>query len=47
MIKSINGPPVTSQAEAINFIKTNAEMFDNVVSNLGQERTVIYYPPEK
>jgi hypothetical protein len=41
---------VTSQAEAINFVKTNAEMYDKwevVVSNLGQERTVTYYSPEK
>jgi hypothetical protein len=50
VIKSINGHPVTSQAEAINFVKTNAEMYDKwevVVSNLGQERTVTYYSPEK
>ena len=50
VIKSINGHPVTSQAEAINFVKTNAEMYDKwevVVANLGQERTVTYYPPEK
>ena len=50
VIKSINGHPVSSQAEAINFVKTNAEMYDKwevVVSNLGQERTVTYYSPEK
>jgi hypothetical protein len=50
VIKSINGHPVTSQAEAINFVKTNAEMYDKwevVVSNLGQERTITFYPPEK
>lgn len=50
VIKSINGHPVTSQQEAINFVKNNQDMYDKwevVVSNLGQERTVTYFSPEK
>jgi hypothetical protein len=49
VIKSINGHEVTSQSEAITFVKANAEMYDKwevVVSNKGQERTVTFYPPE-
>ena len=50
VIKSINGHPVTSQQEAIAFVKNNQDMYDKwevVVSNLGQERTVTYFSPEK
>jgi len=50
VVKSINGHPVSSQQEAINFVKNNEDMYDKweiVVSNMGQERTVTYYPPEK
>jgi hypothetical protein len=50
VIKSINGHPVTSPPEAIAFVKNNQDMYDKwevVVSNLGQERTVTYFSPEK
>jgi hypothetical protein len=50
VIKSINGHPVTSTQEAINFVKNNAEMYESwkvVVENKGQERTVTYYPPKE
>ena len=50
VIKSINGHPVTSQQEAINFVKNNGEMYEKweiVVSNKGQERSITYLPPKK
>ena len=50
VIKSINGHPVTSKQEALSFVKNNQDMYDKwqvVVSNLGQERTVTFYPPKK
>jgi hypothetical protein len=49
VIKSINGHEVTSQQEAISFVKANEGMYDKwevVVSNKGQERTLTFYPPE-
>ena len=48
VIKSINGHPVTSTQEAISFVKNNQDAFDRwevVVSNMGQQRTVVYLPP--
>jgi hypothetical protein len=50
VIKSINGHAVTSTQEAINFVKNNEGMYEKwevVVSNMGQERTVTYFPPKE
>ena len=50
VIKSINGHPVTSTQEAIKFVKNNEGVYEKwevVVSNLGQERTVTYFPPKE
>lgn len=48
VIKAINGHPVKSQQEAIQFVKTNANLYDKweiLIENMGQERTVTIYPP--
>ncbi len=48
IIKSINGHPVTSAAEAISFVKNHADEYTTweiVVENMGRERTVIYESP--
>jgi len=50
VIKAINGHPVTSTQEAINFVKNNEgkyEKWEVTVSNKGQERTVTYFPPKE
>jgi len=49
VIKSINGHPVTSSQEAIQFAKNNAEKYkvwEIVIVNKGAERTVTYESPE-
>ncbi len=49
VIKSINGHPVTSEAEAIQFVKQNKDNYDVwevEVWNRGQTRTITYYPPK-
>lgn len=48
VIKSINGHTVTSVSEAITFVKNNKDKYsvwEVVVENKGQERTVIYESP--
>lgn len=48
IIKSINGHPVTSAAEAISFVKNHADEYTTweiVVENMGRERTVVYEAP--
>lgn len=50
VIKSINGHPVTSKEEAIQFVKNNKDKYDVwevEVWNRGQTRTVTYRPPNK
>lgn len=50
VIKSINGHAVTSESEAIQFVKQNKDNYDVwevEVWNRGQTRTVTYYPPKK
>jgi hypothetical protein len=49
VIKSINGHPVTSESEAIQFVKQNKDNYDVwevEVWNRGQTRTITYYPPK-
>lgn len=49
IIKSINGHPVTSTAQAITFVKNNQDKYSSwevVVENKGKERTVTYESPE-
>jgi hypothetical protein len=48
IIKSINGHPVTSTAEAITYVKNHKDEHDRwevVVENRGKERTVVYDSP--
>jgi hypothetical protein len=48
VIKSINGHPVTSTSEAIDFVKNNKDNYDTwkvVVENKGKERTMIFKSP--
>ena len=50
VIKSINGHPVTSKEEAIQFVKNNKDNYDVwevEVWNRGQTRTITYLPPKK
>jgi hypothetical protein len=50
VIKSINGHPVTSEEEAILFVKNHKDEYDRwevEVWNKGQTRTIVYYPPKK
>lgn len=50
VIKSINGHPVTSSQEAIQFAKNNSEKYkvwEIVIENKGAERTVTYESPEE
>jgi len=50
VIKSINGHPVSSESEAIQFVKQNKDNYDVwevEVWNRGQTRTMTYYPPKK
>jgi S1-C subfamily serine protease len=50
IIKSINGHPVKSVQEAINFAKNNANLYDVweiEVENKGQIRIVTYKVPKK
>jgi hypothetical protein len=50
VIKSINGHPVKSEQEAIQFVKANADVYDKwevEVENKGETRTVTIYPPKK
>jgi hypothetical protein len=49
VIKSINGHAVTSESEAIQFVKQNKDNYDVweiEVWNRGQTRTITYYPPK-
>lgn len=50
ILKSINGDPVTSEQEAIKYVKTNAEFTTTwvvVLESQGKERTLVYEsPPE-
>jgi hypothetical protein len=48
VVKSINGTPVTSTSEAIEYVKLNADttsVWEVVIENKGHERTVIYESP--
>jgi hypothetical protein len=48
VIKSINGHPVSSESEAIQYVKQNKDNYDEWVVevwNRGQTRTVTYYSP--
>lgn len=48
VIKSINGHPVTSVAEATQFVRTNQDKYsvwEVVVENMGRERTMTYRTP--
>jgi len=48
VIKSINGHPVTSTSEAIDFVKNHKDEYDTwkvVIENKGKERTMIYKSP--
>ena len=50
VIISINGHPVSSEQEAIKFVKNNSEtttVWQVVVENLGRQRTVTYNSPKK
>ncbi|MCK6448819.1 MAG: PDZ domain-containing protein [Planctomycetes bacterium] len=50
VIKSINGHPVKSEQEAIQFVKANADVYDKwevEVENKGETRTITIYPPKK
>jgi hypothetical protein len=50
VIKSINGHPVTSQQEAISFVKNNKDKYDVWVVevwNKGQTKTYTYKAPQK
>ncbi|MEM1452885.1 MAG: PDZ domain-containing protein [Planctomycetota bacterium] len=49
VIVSINGSPVNSQQEAIQFVKQNSDRYDVWevrVRNLGRERTEVYHSPD-
>lgn len=49
VIKSINGHPVSSTSEALQFVKTHKDQYDFwevEISNRGQTRTMTYYPPQ-
>jgi len=48
VIKSINGHPVSSVPQALQFVKSNQDQYDTwevVVENKGQQRTVTYSEP--
>lgn len=48
VVKSINGNPVNSTQEAIQYVKNNSDMYDVwtvVVENMGKERTITYEEP--
>lgn len=50
VVKSINGHAVNSESEAIQFVKQNKDAYDVwevEIWNMGQTRTVTYYPPRK
>jgi len=50
VIKSINGHPVSSVAQAIQFVKTNSSQYDTwevLVENKGFERTITYKSPQQ
>jgi hypothetical protein len=49
VIKSINGNPVNSENEAIQFVKTHKDEYDTwevVIENKGQSRTMTYNSPQ-
>jgi hypothetical protein len=49
VIKSINGHPVTSTAEAITYVKNNQDKYNTwevVVENKGKTRTMVYESPQ-
>lgn len=49
IVKSINGHPVASVQEVIQFVKNNQELYNEwevVIENRGRERTVTYSSPE-
>lgn len=48
VIKSINGHPVTSKTEAINFVKNNDDLYDSwevIVERLGRDVVLTYEEP--
>lgn len=50
VVKSINGTPVNSTNEAIQFVKTNKDVYTKwevVVENRGKTRTVTYHTPNR
>jgi hypothetical protein len=50
VIKSVNGHPVTSDQEAIAFVKKNKDLYDTwevEVESKGQLKTLVYYSPKK
>ncbi|MCC6406532.1 MAG: PDZ domain-containing protein [Planctomycetes bacterium] len=50
VIKSINGHPVKSEQEAIQFVKAHSDEYDKwevEVENKGETRTITIYPPNK
>jgi hypothetical protein len=50
VIKSINGEPVSSREEAINYVKANQDVYDRwevEIENRGQTRIVTYLSPSK
>jgi len=50
VVKKINGHPVTSVPEAVNFVKNNQSLYDVwevEIWNKGQTKIVVYHPPKK
>jgi S1-C subfamily serine protease len=50
VIKSVNGHPVNSVQEGINYAKTHDAQYDTweiVVENLGKTKTITYKEPGK
>lgn len=48
VIKSINGHPVTSKTEAINFVKNNDDLYDSwevIIERLGRDVSLTYEEP--
>jgi hypothetical protein len=50
VVKKINGHPVSSVPEAVNFVKNNQNLYDVwevEIWNKGQTKTIVYHPPKK
>ncbi|MBK7878062.1 MAG: PDZ domain-containing protein [Planctomycetes bacterium] len=50
VVKSINGQPVTSTAEAINFVKLHKDQYTTwevVIENRGRTRTMVFHSPQR